>query len=464
MAQTVNPNRFFVVPPQNQTQNGDAASPSGPATAVQPPICVVPQGDQGRALANVEQSVFEAAKEAIKGVGFSEEGATRALQPAFQRMGFDAVSTAATGPVGPPGTPPNLTQHGGAILDAPKLANIYVGGYWNTTAGKQDAQANDAQTTDFGQSAMMDVAKQYGSGAAQFLGSTVSASSSPTRVTESDVQSIVKQALAAGNVKKDAQGIYTVVLPPGCVLDAGGGVTSKQGLGGFHGSFDDGTGKPVYYAVIAYSDTKGNGINFDGNSVDAVGITESHEWMEAVTDPDVNSPIPGRNLAWYDDSDNGEIGDLAIKQLPLSQTFEKDAGGFQQQLEWSNQDKLYELSAQGGGGGGDVTGSATPNAPFSKSAPASSTITLGKNVDLSKLAVSVDLSHTLSRGLHLTLTSPKGTSAPVPVHSGRTVQQTVDVSAAFAGEPTQGAWTLSVADSSKTDRGTLNAWSLDATA
>ena len=100
---------------------------------------------------------------------------------------------------------------------------------------------------------MMGIANEYGAGATQFLGSTVVGSPNPSRVTETDVQSTVKQAISSGAVKKDAQGLYNVVLPPDAVLDAGGGVTSKQGLGGFHGSFDDGTGKPVYYSVIAYS-------------------------------------------------------------------------------------------------------------------------------------------------------------------------------------------------------------------
>jgi hypothetical protein len=71
-----------------------------------------------------------------------------------------------------------------------------------------------------------------------------------------------------------------------------------------------------------------------------VNITESHEWMEAATDPDVNSPISGRKLGWYNDK-LGEIGDLAIRQLPLNQTFET-VDGFKVQKEWSNLDGKFE--------------------------------------------------------------------------------------------------------------------------
>jgi len=265
---------------------------------------------------------------------------------ALFRDGFD--DKAATGPEKALGAPPALTHHGGAVLDKPAIGNIYVGDYWKTGQGAADAQQNDAAAADFGNSKMMDVAAQYGAGKTSFLGSTIAGGPSPARFTDEDIQSAVKTALASGSLPRNAQGMYTVVLPPGTVLDAGGGATSKRGLGGFHGSYADASGKPVYYAAIAYSDTKGNGINFDGNSQDAINITESHEWMEAMTDPDVNSTIPGRGLGWYDDKDNGEIGDLMMPQqlqkgLPISQSFQKDAGGFMQQHEWSNKDKMFEI-------------------------------------------------------------------------------------------------------------------------
>jgi len=264
----------------------------------------------------------------------------------FQTDGFS--NKAATGPVKAKGTNPVLTNHGGAVLTKPAISNIYIGDYWKTGQVAADRTENDAAAVDFGKSKMMDIAKEYGAGATSFIGSTVVGGKSPAKFTETDIQNAVKSAIANGSVQKNAQGMYTVVLPPGTVLDAGGGATSKRGLGGFHGSFDDGTGKPVYYAAIAYSDTKGNGINFDGNSQHAINITESHEWMEAMTDPDVNSTIPGRGLGWYDDRDNGEIGDLMMPQqlnkgTPISQSFAKDAGGFMQQLEWSNKDKLFEI-------------------------------------------------------------------------------------------------------------------------
>jgi hypothetical protein len=270
------------------------------------------------------------------------------VDPSLQFKGDSFSGEAATGPLTALGQPPVLTNHGGAVLTSPVLSNIYVGDYWNTTKGQADRTQNDAAAVDFGQSKLMDVAAQYGAGPTTFDSSTVVSGASPATFTDADAQQAVKDALAQGSINKNAQGIYTIVLPPKTVLDLGGGADSKNGLGGYHGSFDDGTGKPVYYSVIAYSDTAGNGINFDGNSQHALNITESHEWMETITDPDNGSTIPGRGVAWADDSNGAEIGDEMMPDqlnqgLPITKSFEKDAGGFNQQLEWSNDDQLFEI-------------------------------------------------------------------------------------------------------------------------
>ena len=128
------------------------------------------------------------------------------------------------------------------------------------------------------------------------------------------------------------------ILNPGTVLDAGNGVTSQQGLGGFHGSYVDVAGKTVYFGVVAYSQGS-NGIDFTGRGRDNVTITESHEFDEACTDPDVEQ---GR-LAWYNKK-YGEIGDLAVNSglVPLDKSYVRDAAGYAVQVEWSNADHAFE--------------------------------------------------------------------------------------------------------------------------
>lgn len=109
----------------------------------------------------------------------------------------------------------------------------------------------------------------------------------------------------------------------------------------------------------------------------------------------------------------------------------------------------------------EVKGSATPAAPLKDKGSVSSTIQLAPGVSIDKLTLNLDISHTRSTGLSVTVTSPSGKTATVPIPPGN-VKGQFDLSTAFAGEQTGGIWTLTVNDSRKTDKGTFNAWSLDA--
>lgn len=174
--------------------------------------------------------------------------------------------------------------------------------------------------------------REYGISKGTFAGSAiVNLSASKRRVTEQDVKSLVASAVLRAGVKRpDGKTVYTVFLPPGVTLVADD-VDSRHGLGGFHGSYTDtATGKRVYYAVIAYADEK-NGLRFTNNSIDNISVAASHEWSEAVTDPDVNEG----KLGWYDPR-LGEIGDIPISAgYPLSQLWGR-VGGCAVQKEWSN--------------------------------------------------------------------------------------------------------------------------------
>jgi hypothetical protein len=246
---------------------------------------------------------------------------------------------------------PNLTYHGGYLLQDPTIYNIYIGDFFKTANGRQEIQYNDgfAQEFDTGSSSIFRVLNQYEVGTSTFGGSTV-IGGNPTTVSEADVQNYIKEALASGAVPTNPQGIYNVVLPPGTVLEHGR-ETSKLGLGGFHGSFaNDGT--PVYFSVIAYSQGR-NGIDFTGDPAENITITESHEWAETMTDPDVQSQIPGHNtLGWYADPNTsavgGEIGDLAMDEIPLHSVYQRDSAGYMEQLLWSNRDQRYEITPGSG--------------------------------------------------------------------------------------------------------------------
>jgi hypothetical protein len=250
--------------------------------------------------------------------------------------------------------PAHLTYNGGKILTHPKVVNIYLGSYWNsTTQGKKDAAHQNAFAKDIVKNnSYTSVWAQYGVGKGSFGGSdVVKTTTHPKVVGEDQIRNIVKQQLAADKVvKSDGQTIYTVYLPPGTVLKTADGTSSLEGLGGYHGSFKGADGKPVYYAAIVYGKGK-NGIDFNGNPEDAASIVASHEWTEAATDPDVDDVINGApqqgHLGWYDDS-NGEIGDIAINLStdPKLRDVWGRLDGFATQKEWSNVDGRTELGAK----------------------------------------------------------------------------------------------------------------------
>ena len=232
----------------------------------------------------------------------------------------------------------DLTNYGGRVLANPTFQPIYLGSYWQTAAGKADATFNDGFAKEVVGGAHEAILKQYGVGSGSFGGSATVGGSNPSSVTHDDVVALVKQQIAAGAVKDGPQTVHMVVLAPGTVLDAGNGVTSQQGLGGFHGSYVDDAGKTVYFGVVAYSQGS-NGIDFTGKGRDNVTITESHEFDEACTDPDVE----GGKLAWYNKR-YGEIGDLAVNSglVPLDKSYVRDAAGYAVQVEWSNADHAFE--------------------------------------------------------------------------------------------------------------------------
>ena len=230
----------------------------------------------------------------------------------------------------------DLVNHGGKVLSAPQFQPIYVGDYWKSGTGAADRTYNDAFARDLVGGNHEALLKQYGVGTGSFSPSSVAPGKAPKTFTQADVVKLVKQQIASGAVKDGAQTVHMVMLPPGTVLKDGS-ATSKDGLGGFHGSYVDAKGKSVYFGVICYSQGS-NGIDFTGKGRDNVTITESHEFDEAATDPDVSTG----KVAWYNEK-YGEIGDLAVNSglVPLSKAYGRDSGGYEVQVEWSNKDGKF---------------------------------------------------------------------------------------------------------------------------
>lgn len=285
-----------------------------------------------------------------EGQHFQNNSAT-AAKPVFQSALFsktseesvDTKQSAYASQVSGQNGKPRLTFRGGKVLKHAKFVSIYLGKFWKSVKGKAMKATNDLFAKTLFNGRHMEIWAQYGIGKGTFVASDVVApAKTPKTIDDDQIQYIVQKEIDAGRVpQEDGQTVYTVYLPPDTELIAPGGSSSFDGIGGYHMSYNTADGKKVYYSAIVFAEGK-NGIDFDGNPQDNISIASSHEWSEAVTDPDVNNG----KLGWYNDT-YGEIGDIPIMMgMPLSEVYGR-LDGFAVQKEWSNKDGKAEIVPAG---------------------------------------------------------------------------------------------------------------------
>jgi len=92
-----------------------------------------------------------------------------------------------------------------------------------------------------------------------------------------------------------------------------------------------------------------------------------------------------------------------------------------------------------------------------------SVISIADDITTFGMEVSVDISHTFSGDLVLSLTSPAGTSATLRAELGGATDDIVEsyTTGAFNGEVATGDWTLNIVDLYDGDNGTLNNWGME---
>ncbi|MBN1207751.1 MAG: endonuclease [Myxococcaceae bacterium] len=108
---------------------------------------------------------------------------------------------------------------------------------------------------------------------------------------------------------------------------------------------------------------------------------------------------------------------------------------------------------------------ATPDLAIPDNSKVESKLNVAQELTLKGGSLSVDIPHTWTGDLVVTLTSPSGKSLTVHDRAGGSaddLKAKFDLSA-FAGEPTQGDWKLTVEDRAGADVGTLKAWDLELT-
>ena len=228
----------------------------------------------------------------------------------------------APGVLAPPAASPHLTYRNGPLISAVQVFTVFWGAAWKQAAhmplvGELNAFFDFILTSPLiDQLAEYNVPK-YAIKHGKRTGTiTVTTPALKTSVTDSAIQQMLQQRIAAGKgvPKAGANTLYFVYLQPE-VRVVMGGSASCQAFCGYHNAI----GTKTFYAVMPYPGC--NGCAGGLPTLDALTSTSSHELCEAITDP-----IPGQG--WYDDA-NGEIGDICAWQT-------KKIGNYTVQLEWSN--------------------------------------------------------------------------------------------------------------------------------
>jgi hypothetical protein len=301
----------------------------------------------------------------------------RATQPPTPEVTDEALS-ADLAPGFRPQRSWNLVDNGGPTIAQLTFINCYVGasGNWSAEDMKNIDAALSASMSDPG---LQSVVEQYFQGqsvTSTMLTSTQHEANLPGTVYKDYAEKLAKQLHDAGVLGNadPAQSVINIMLPQGIVLsddfspgsvaveheqgeeherrrrgvvkiDPDDAVSSKAGLGGYHGGIHLGGGTRCYYAVGVYSEGDNGIVAFDEPWKNVVA-TFYHELVEARTDAaveDVNAAGNGKLLGWYSDGGRGEIGDLPInasggdlslvfKEVPLAD----GSGTVPIQLMWSN--------------------------------------------------------------------------------------------------------------------------------
>jgi hypothetical protein len=207
-------------------------------------------------------------------------------------------------------TVPVVTYHGGPLLRSVGVESVFFGSNWSSNpALTQQAGTLDAFLQDIVNSPYMDMLQNagYGVGRGRFLNGIIDPVSLRRFVSDGQIENALAGLIASGGLQApDANRLYVVFVQPGTEVFLPDGSNSHSDFLGYHGSFRGPTGAPVYYAVIPYPGGINASIPGLSNPIDGMTNVTSHELGEAVTDP---AGDWGR-IGWYDDANDGEIGDL----------------------------------------------------------------------------------------------------------------------------------------------------------
>ena len=228
----------------------------------------------------------------------------------------------------------DLIFRGGKTLPRMGFQNIYLGRPSDFASG--DVESIDGAITRLMRDEQLKgIIQQY------FQGKTLEYDVAPSVVLnenrrnemdEPDVQNKVidmfdKNLIVATDLDRT---VFNLVLPPDTVLKLNGS-SSRDGLGGYHGSVHftrGGQQRTLYYSANVYSAVRSgrrNGIPFFSTPWKNVVCTLYHELVESQTDPDVNDAIrtSDRRFIGFNSRIGQEIGDQPIAANSLDKVFKE---------------------------------------------------------------------------------------------------------------------------------------------
>jgi hypothetical protein len=217
-----------------------------------------------------------------------------------------------------------LTFFGGPILSKIDIHPVF----WNS-ATKLQSNIN-AFYAAMPNSQLYSMLSQYNIGTAGSAVAGIVDTNSTRSIKDSAIQSRLKTLITGGKLPApNANTYYPVHFPSGMSISMGSSRSCVQ-FCAYHGTFVL-NGVNVNYGVIPDIGQAGCAGGCGGSTVqNNTDSVASHELVEATTDPAVGlATVFGPPLGWYDQVDNGEIGDLC-------NAIQGTAAGFTVQKEWSN--------------------------------------------------------------------------------------------------------------------------------
>jgi len=240
--------------------------------------------------------------------------------------------------------PPQVVYLGGPVLEAPKLVPVFFANDDPTYEASLTDFVNKVGATPYWTTAT----SEYGVGAATAVAPIMLTETAPALLDDSTIQTWLQGKLDGNDPAwppPDANTLYVLHYPAGTVVtlqSAMGPAQTCVGIGGYHSSttLDTNHGSmEVPYAVIPRC------ANFGPlKGLDAVTGAESHELIEAATDPlpqdeTAYGQVDDAHIFWELALGGGEVGDMCA-QFPKAFTKFTDLPDYEVQRTWSNMSAL----------------------------------------------------------------------------------------------------------------------------